>query len=97
MNKLIVLLSLFLTSAIIHADTDPEELKKLDEECAKAREAFIAPLREAKIEQCIVEDGYEREKCARQLWQYGYAGHPRLGLDLPECIASHEAYKNQYK
>jgi hypothetical protein len=76
------------------ADEAREMRRQLDAECAQAREEFIAPIRQQKIEQCIVEDGYERDRCERELRQYGHAGHPRLGLELPECIKSHEANRN---
>jgi hypothetical protein len=91
-----LLISLGLSQAIF-AETDSETLKTLDEECALAREAYIAPLREKKIEQCVVEDGLEREECELQFKLYGYAGYPHLGLELPECLKSHEAYENRYK
>ena len=77
------------------------ELKKLENQCAEAREKKIAPLREKAIEECAKKDRATRdvrERCERHYVDYGQAvryksgdGKERMFNHLPECLEFYEA------
>lgn len=77
---------------------DEESVKALEVKCEEAREARIKPLREAEIQNCIVEQRKDPGYCRRYWRDYGAAVRlpngkfrPRLFDDLPECVAAFEA------
>jgi len=78
------------------------ELKKLKEQCDEAREARIAPLREAAIQECIGKKVKTPEECERFYQDYGNAGatqsggfRQRMFHDIPECQPYYDAEKNR--
>ena len=82
------------------------ELKKLESQCAEAREKKIAPLREKAIKECVAKDRATRdarEKCERYYIDYGQGvryksggGKERMFNHLPICLEFYEAEK-KYK
>ncbi len=82
------------------ADLSTLDLAELDRRCEAEREAKIAPLREAEIENCINEQGKDPEYCNRFFADYGAGGRtifgtlrPRMFHDLPVCL---EAEKKRH-
>lgn len=68
--------------------------------CEAAREAQIAPLREAAIASCVARGQKDADACAYYHRDYGNPVEtptglrPRLFHDLPECVASDAAQKH---
>lgn len=90
----------FALSGIAYADS----VEALDQRCQKAREAKIAPLREAAIERCVSARRPARSPaaCERFYADYGQSGVTIHGVfrapmfnDLPECVAYFEARDRQ--
>ncbi len=71
---------------------------QLDRACEAARQAHLAPLREAAVRKCMRESGRERSACERLHGNYGErAGNrPALFYDLPECKRAFE-YQRSYR
>lgn len=74
-------------------DITEMSLEELDRRCEDAREAMIAPLREAEIEKCIQTGTGDRAWCEAFFADYGDpvrtksgAFTPRMFHDLPECL-----------
>jgi len=68
-------------------------LAQLDQRCEAAREAKIAPLREAEIEKCKAQPRNDPAFCERHNADFGEGGRnvngtvrPRMFDDLPECV-----------
>ena len=68
-------------------------LAELDRRCEAAREAKIAPLREAEIAKCKQQEDSDPARCERFYADYGEGGktiygtmRPPMFHDLPECI-----------
>lgn len=68
-------------------------LAQLDQRCEAAREARIAPLREAEIENCKAQPKNDPEFCDRHNADFGDGGRnvngsvrPRMFDDLPEWV-----------
>ncbi len=74
-------------------DITQMSLEDLDRRCEEAREAMIAPLREAEIAKCVQTETGDRAWCETFWADYGdpvrtKAGGltPRMFHDLPECL-----------
>ena len=85
-------------AAAAHAGED--SLQELQDRCETAREARLAPERQALIQTCIQEQKKSPEKCERFYADYGAGGRAagggarvRLYNDLPECEALYKAEK----
>ena len=75
-------------------------LKELEQRCEEAREAKLAPLREAAIEECAAKPDKTREYCERFYRDFGAGSVTQYGVvrqrmfnDLPECLEFYEAEK----
>ena len=90
--KYLILVFLFILATLSSAATDP----KLDAACNAAREAKLAPEREALIKKCVKE-GKSQSSCNSYYKSYGDAtGNSgnytvRKYDNLPECEAAREA------
>ena len=67
--------------------------QELDARCDRAREAKIAPLREAEIESCKQDRRNDPDWCESFNADFGEGGRtvtgavrPRMFDDLPECV-----------
>ena len=71
-------------------------LKILDNACAEAREARLAPLRQQYIQECVQKYEKDSDYCRRFYRDYGAALGDRAPLfyDLPECIEAFEYRKH---
>ena len=86
------------TSQILQRAPSEMTLDELDERCETARELRIAPLREAEIERCRIEQRRgDPEWCERFYADFGGGGRtvsggfrPRMFADLPECVQADE-------
>jgi hypothetical protein len=74
-------------------DITEMSLEELDRRCEHAREAMIAPLREAEIEKCIQTGTGDRPWCETFWADYGEPVRTKSGTftpamfhDLPECL-----------
>lgn len=79
------------------ADISQMSLAELDRRCEAAREARIAPMRAAQIENCIEAGTGDRAWCENFWADYGAASRtpsgefiPGMFYDLPECIEAWE-------
>ena len=70
----------------------------LRQRCEAAREAKIAPLRAAAIDDCVNKEKKDRAYCERFYADYGNGGRTaggatrqRMFNDLPECLELYEA------
>ena len=95
-----VLLALLFFSCIGIAEET--SLAVLGQRCEAAREAKIAPLRSAAIEECVSEEKKERAECERFYADYGVGGRTaggatrqRMFNHLPECLKLYEAEKKR--
>lgn len=77
---------------------DESEVVQLEQQCEAAREARLAPLREAEIAKCKADKPEDPAYCDRYWRDYGNATRrpdgtmkPRLFHDIPECVASWKA------
>ena len=68
-------------------------LAQLDQRCEAARQAKIAPLREAEIKKCKAQPRNDPAFCERHNADFGEGGRnvngtvrPRMFDDLPECV-----------
>ncbi|WP_456405630.1 hypothetical protein [Thiolapillus sp.] len=75
-------------------------LQELKNRCEAAREARLAPEREALIQACIEEKKKSAEQCQRFYADYGAGGRTAAGAgrvrkynNLPECEALYRAEK----
>ncbi len=75
-------------------------LQELKDRCEAAREARLAPEREALIQACIEEKKKSAEQCQRFYADYGAGGRTAAGAgrvrkynNLPECEALYRAEK----
>jgi len=95
---IVFMLAVFwLTSSVYAASPS---LKELGNQCEAAREAKLAPERDALIQACIQEKKKTPEKCERFYADYGAggrtaagAGRVRLYNNLPECEVFYKAEK----
>ena len=80
------------------ADGRAAEQAQLDRACEAAREARLAPLREAAIRDCMRKPGKDRAACERLHGHYGErsGSRPALFYDLPECERAFE-YQRSYR
>jgi len=92
---------LFFASVAVAEDASLTSLKK---RCEAAREAKIAPLRAAAIEECVNKEKKDRASCERFYSDYGNGGRTaggaakqRMFNELPECLELYEAEKNRSK
>lgn len=66
-------------------------VRKMDKACDRARETYIAPLREAEIERCVEQEQRDRKECEQRYADYlnpNYVGRldePRQFDFVPEC------------
>jgi len=103
MNRYLLLLVVALgLTALARADQPSQQ--ELEERCEAAREAKLAPEREALTQACIQEQKKSAEHCQRFYADYGAggrtatgAGRVRLYNDLPECEALYQAEKEHSK
>ncbi len=91
----IVLLVSGFTGSVFAAKLDLQALKN---KCEAAREARLAPEREAVIQACIKEKKKTAEECQRFYAGYGAGGRTAAGAgrvrkynNLPECEALYKA------
>ncbi len=84
------------------AHAGKSSVQELQAQCEAARDAKLAPEREALIQKCIQEKNKTPEKCERFYADHGAggrtaggAGRVRLYNDLPECEAQYKAEKEQ--
>jgi hypothetical protein len=77
---------------------DEAEVVKLEQQCEAAREAKIAPLREAEIAKCKADKHEDPAYCDRYWRDNGNpvrrpdgSMKPRLFHDIPECTVSWKA------
>lgn len=75
-----------------------DEVSRLEAACESAREARLAPLREAEIRKCKAEPRNEPAWCERYWADYGNATRrpngtmtPRMFDDLPQCVQAEAA------
>jgi hypothetical protein len=90
-------------AALAQSEAELKRYAELDRKCELARERKLAPLRAAKIEECVQRDKRPREQCEREFTDWGNtqalaSGRARAGLfyDLPECVAAEQA-RRQYR
>jgi nanoRNase/pAp phosphatase (c-di-AMP/oligoRNAs hydrolase) len=98
-------IALLLTLATaLPALSQAASLELLEQQCEKAREAKIAPLREAAIERCISARRSSRSPaaCERIYADFGQGGGTVDGgfrapmfIDLPPCVAYFDARDQQ--
>ena len=71
------------------------KLGELIAACEAAREKNLAPLRAQHIEECVSEQGKDRDYCQRFYADYGRRSGKQapLFLDLPECVEAFEFQK----
>jgi hypothetical protein len=76
---------------------DEAAVREQEQQCERAREAKLKPLRDAEIARCK-EQGKDAAYCERYWSDYGSATRlangnmrPRMFDELPECVAAHEA------
>jgi len=67
-------------------------VRQMEARCEQAREAYIAPLRQAEIERCVREEGRDLAWCERDHADYFNPQNPwfikeaRVFDHLPECV-----------
>ena len=98
-------LALMLTLAAgLPALSQAASLQELEQRCQQAREAKIAPLREAAIRECSTAQRSSRSlaDCQRIHANFGQGGgvigggvRPPMFIELPECVAYFEAQDQQ--
>jgi hypothetical protein len=78
-------------------DVKKMSLAELDRRCEDAREAKIAPLREAEIAKCKQTETTDPARCERFYADFGAGGRtisggtlPRMFHDLPECLEAEQ-------
>jgi len=83
-------------------ETTAPSYEELSAVCEQAREARIAPLRQAEIDRCISESRKDPDHCERYYSDYGSAFRgfhgkmvPRMFADLPECVAADQARRDR--
>ena len=90
----------------LSAEPDPSTLTQaeLDARCDQAREAKIAPLREAEIEKCKQDRRNDPAWCERFNASFGDGGRtihgtmrPRMFDDLPECVDALRARNQRFE
>jgi hypothetical protein len=88
---------LLATSPLALSADDEAAVREKEQQCERAREAKLKPLRDAEIARCK-EQGKDAAYCERYWSDYGNAVRlangnmrPRMFDDLPECVAAHEA------
>jgi len=79
--------------AAVSTPTADRTLAQLDSRCEEAREAKIAPLREAEIEHCKSQPRSDHAFCESFNADFGDGGRTRSGAirprmfdDIPECV-----------
>ncbi len=95
-----VFLVLALTGSEVGADET--SIETLRQRCEAAREAKIAPLRAAAIEDCVNNEKKDPAYCERFYADFGAGGRTAAGAarermfnDLPECLELYEAEKTR--
>jgi hypothetical protein len=103
---------LLLLSALLLAESPNNEpfgpksasMEELNARCESGREQKIAPLRNAKIEQCNMDKRNDPAYCARFFRTFGDSmitpdGKfvPRLYNDLPECIVADQERRRRLR
>ena len=80
-------------AAVEQIDITKMTLAELGRRCEAAREAKIAPLREAEIAKCKQQEDSDPARCERFYADYGEGGktiygtmRPPMFHDLPECV-----------
>ena len=75
--------------------------EQLEQRCEQARQARIAPLRQAEIDRCKAEGRKDPDHCERYYADYGDAFRslggdmvPRMFSDLPECLEAEQARRS---
>jgi hypothetical protein len=89
------LLALLLVASV-NADDARANQQELDAACEAARQEKLAPLREKYIEECVEEQGKDRDYCTRFYRDYGERSgvRPAFFYDLPECEEAWAFKKN---
>ena len=95
-RNITISLSILLFSGVAYAGNP--SIEKLKAECEAAREALLAPEREALVQTCIQEEKKPEEECRRFYADYGAGGRTAAGAgrvrkydNLPECKALYKA------
>lgn len=71
-------------------------VERMDRQCDRARESYIAPFREQAIERCVEEGRLDADYCRRQYADFldpawvGRLDSPRSFDFLPECQIAHK-------
>ena len=80
------------------ADQAASDVAQMEQRCEQARQAKLAPIREAEIAKCKSDQRSDPAYCDRFWADYGDAHRaangrwmPRLFDDLPECVAAAKA------
>lgn len=103
---LMVLASIFATSALAREEYSRERQEELDEICEMEREKLKAPLRREAIEECVERNkrnrdagDHDRAYCERYFESYGDGGPASKAMfyDLPQCVEAfdYRRSKNQ--
>lgn len=90
---------LFLSGLLQAGQVLPASQAELDKRCEEAREKKIAPLRQARIDECRSAGKRSPASCETFYSTYGDATGsvhtgaytPRMFNDLPECVAARNA------
>ena len=84
-------------------DIKEMSLTDLDRRCEDAREAKIAPLREAEIAKCKQQEDTDPARCERFWADYGDSGRtvsggfrPRMFHDIPECLEAEQERRDRF-
>jgi len=98
------LIALLVIAANSPAFCEEASLEEMKQRCQQAREAKIAPLREAAIEECVSSRRSSRtqEDCERIYRDFGEGGgtvtggfRPGMFNDLPQCVEYFEVRDRQ--
>jgi hypothetical protein len=105
MRTILILIFVAVALNVAHAASNDEELERLrelDAKCEKAREEKLKPLREAKIKECVENDGKERVWCERYFKDYGWGSVTAMGTrnerhfdQIPECVEAFDAWHSR--
>ena len=87
---------IMLSVTLVYADDTKLKQQELDAACEAARQEKLAPLREKYIEECVVDQGKDRDFCTRFYRDYGERSgdRPAFFYDLPECEDAWEFKKS---
>ncbi len=96
------LIILVLISGFTSTAYSSDSIQVLKEKCEAAREAKLAPERQALIKSCIAEKEKPADECERYYADYGAGGRTAAGAgkvrkynNLPECEALYKAEREE--